>query len=469
MNRSGLTGGLPGRPVEVLERFVAALGTRPELVVGYSGGPDSHALLLAAGQLRERGLCSVRAVHVNHGWHDEADAWAAQCAANGRRWRIEVEVVKVDAAPVHGQSPEEAAREARYRALFASLRTGEHLCTAHTCEDQGETVLLQLLRGAGPAGLAAMPAHGSQRHGRIHRPWLECMKAELLDLLAAHGETGIADPANVDPRFDRSFLRQRALPLLRERWPGLDRTLSRAARLQAQANQILEEVADEDLATLAAAPGGHLEVTAFLALEARSAPRAHNALRRWLAREGNLTPSERQLEAIISAFFHSRTDAAPAFELAGMTVRRYRGAVEVTSSGWADRAARADWEVPWRPPATLHTPAGTLAVHPVDGTGLCQHRLAGQQLTVCPRRGGERILLGGGGGRAQHRTLKNLLREAAIPPWQRSQLPVVWLGDEVLAVGNRWTSWAYRAMPGEAGWELEWRPVKSAVHRGQGG
>lgn len=201
------------------------------LIVGYSGGLDSHVLLHGLAMHRPYWLTQkLEAIYVDHGLQTASAVWGEHCAEVCRDLNMPFRVLKIDARPVPGESPEAAARRARYAALAAELGFDSALLTAHHRDDQAETLLLQLLRGAGPYGLAAMPAVSRLGQGRLLRPFLEVDRAELLAYAGKHGLRWIEDASNTDTGFDRNYLRHRVLPLLRERWPAVNRTLSRSAR-----------------------------------------------------------------------------------------------------------------------------------------------------------------------------------------------------------------------------------------------
>ncbi|MBN7138577.1 tRNA lysidine(34) synthetase TilS, partial [Lysobacter enzymogenes] len=226
---------------------LAALPAAP-LCVGYSGGLDSSVLLhalAASPAARERGL---RAWHVHHGLHPDADAWAAHCAQVCAGYGLELTVSRVSVARDGGDGPEAAARAARHAAFAAGLGAGEVLTLAHHRDDQAETLLLRLLRGSGPDALAAMREWRDCGRGRLWRPLLALPRAALEAYAREHALRWIDDPGNDEQRYDRNFLRHRALPLLRERWPQAPAALAQSARLQEEAAELLD---GEDAAALA--------------------------------------------------------------------------------------------------------------------------------------------------------------------------------------------------------------------------
>jgi tRNA(Ile)-lysidine synthase len=261
--------------------------------VALSGGADSTALLVAcATQWRGR----VHAVHVHHGLQAAADGFEAHCVALCERLHVPLVVQRVNAAHVAGESPEDAARQARYRALAEALQNnwGGHIkdmALAQHADDQVETLLLALTRGAGLPGLACMPAV-AERHGVTYRrPWLDVPGLVLRDALEAAGETWIEDPTNTDTRYTRNRIRAELLPVIEQAFPAFRQTFARSASHAAQAQTLLQEVAEQDFQIVGNPP-------AIKALQQLSEARQSNVLRHWLALEHSQA-SAAQLQALL--------------------------------------------------------------------------------------------------------------------------------------------------------------------------
>ncbi len=227
----------PSHVEKILSRYPAS----PHYWVAYSGGLDSTVLLRLCAALQQTGpVPRFTALHVHHGLHPQADAWADHCAAECRALGIELTTRRVEARPAPGQSHEEAARNARYRAIQDQLGPGDTVLLAQHQDDQAETLLLQLFRGAGLAGLAAMPEHAQLSPGYLLRPLLDIPRSGLSAYAARQGLTWVEDPSNRDPAFDRNFLRHTVLPAIRTHWPGIGRSLARTARHCAEAAELLD-------------------------------------------------------------------------------------------------------------------------------------------------------------------------------------------------------------------------------------
>ena len=261
------------------------------LAIAYSGGADSTALLLAACAWRPG---QVSAIHVHHGLQAAADNFAAHCSAVCAGLGVLLHTARVDARHQSGQSPEDAARNARYRALADGARAlgVQSVLLGQHADDQVETLLLALSRGAGLAGLSAMPATFERAGVLFARPLLEVPAASLRAWLLAHGHTFVEDPSNSDERYTRNLIRARLLPALQEAFPAFRSTFARSAAHAAQAQSLLDEVAAQDLALTGQPP-------AIAALQALSRPRQANVLRHWLRMAHGATPSTAQLEQLL--------------------------------------------------------------------------------------------------------------------------------------------------------------------------
>ncbi|MDG4553291.1 MAG: tRNA lysidine(34) synthetase TilS [Candidatus Competibacter sp.] len=416
----------PGH-ARLLGGLAALLDVHPHtrhLIVGYSGGMDSHALLHLLATHRhcwpERTLA---AVYVDHGLQTVSARWGEHCARTCGELGVPFRVLRIDARSAPGESPEAAARRARYAALAAELGPDAALLTAHHRDDQAETLLLQLLRGAGPHGLAAMPTASRLGSGWLLRPLLDVDRADLRVHAFEHGLHWIEDGSNADTDFDRNYLRHRILPLLRERWPAVGRNLARSARWCAETADWLDADADADLARVAAQRPDTLRIPALREL---GEPRQRNALRRWLRRLGLPVPDARQLRHILHDVLTAARDRQPCIRWPGGEVRRYRNTLYAMpplpphdtrqTLVWRTTTA-ADW-----PPLDLPG-LGTLRLRATRGEGLRAETLAGAALTIRFRQGGERFRPV---GRRHGQELKKLLQEAGIPPWERDRLPLLY-------------------------------------------
>lgn len=396
-------------------------------VVAYSGGPDSHVLLHLCARLPGIGL---RAIHVHHGLQAQADDWAAHCAAVCGALRTPLDIVRVDARPEKGQSPEEAARTARYRVLRERLGDGEILLTAHHADDQAETLLLQLLRGAGVHGLAGMPECTGFGPGLLVRPLLSFSRAALLDYATAHKLCWVEDASNADESYDRNFLRQQIMPRLLQRWPAAPEVLARSAAHCAEAARILDERAREWLPLVQGMQKDTLRIAPLTEL-AESDQRL--VLRAWLRANGFRMPAAHILERVLREAIPARRDRTPRVEWSEGEIRRYRDHLYLLKPL---PSVPLYWQAPWRGEAPLTVPDGrTLHAMREKGAGIAPEFWRPEAIEVRYRRGGERCRLP---GRAGTHELKKLLQEAGLPPWERERLPLLYIAGQLAAVGDGW-------------------------------
>ncbi|MGH8027706.1 MAG: tRNA lysidine(34) synthetase TilS [Pseudoxanthomonas sp.] len=416
--------------------------TRPApLLVGLSGGLDSTALLHTLSQeptVRAQGL---RAVHVHHGLQSAADEWALRCAAFCESLGIELTTVAVQVARDGGEGLEAAARKARYAAFESVLREGEVLVTAHHRDDQAETFLLRALRGSGPDGLAAMRPWRGFAAGLHWRPLLETPRSDLLAYADLHGLAWLEDPSNEDLHHDRNFLRRNILPLLRERWPQAGAAFTRSAVLSADAVELLDR---EDALALAMVRTADPHALTVSALQALPAPRRARVLRRWID-ELSLPPLPGEGVAQIETdLLPARADARARFEWRNGVIERWR---DLLHAQRRREPLPIEWSVEWSGQAPLPLPGGDLLQ--LQGASSFP-----SPLRVFARQGGERIALP---GRAHSHTLKNVLQELGVPPWEREALPLLSDGaGELLAIADLAYSAGFDAWLREAGARLLW-------------
>lgn len=424
-------------------------GRRARFCVALSGGVDSVALLAAlrAGRVR---LSNLRALHVDHHLHPSSARWRMHAAQTARSLGVPCKVLDAAVRRGAGLSIEAEARRERYRLFAQELGAGEVLLTAHHLDDQAETLLLQLLRGAGVAGLAAMPERTALGRGWHVRPLLAVSRAQVLAWARERGLEWVDDESNADERFDRNYLRRRIVPLLEARWPGFSGTLARSAGHMAEAQRLLERLARRDLAR--ARDGAALSAPALRALDMDS---RRNALRAWLRERELPRPDATRLETLVGPLLAARADATPTVEWPGAIVRRHRDRLIASvkeeapgdglraSSRSSSREAPLVW--PWRRRRRIALPGGLGQLELLDDRhGEIDLARLPHPLELHRRRGGERLRMHANGPR---RALKDLLREASLAPWERPHVPLVYGDDRLLAAVNVALDQSIRASP----------------------
>ena len=435
-----------------VKRLLAALERQapaPErYVIAFSGGLDSSVLLHALAGSRKRHGKALLAVHVDHGLQADSVRWRETCAQKAEALGVDFRAEVVELDPDTPGGLEAAAREARYAALAGHVGDGDWLLTAHHQDDQAETLLINLLRGSGPAGLAGIGAIRPFASGWLVRPLLDTPRAAL-EAHAASADLGwLDDPSNSDPRFDRNYLRHEILPRLNARWPGVAARLARSAALAGDAASLLEQLAAIDLETVGETVG-RLSLTSLSGLD-RS--RQRNVLRSAIRRAGLPAPGAAPLAAVLDELVAARDDAQPLVRWPGGVARRYRDRLYLDAAGESGESG----QVPAAPldfsPDTVELGFGLgfLARVPDAPQGLSDEVL-GRRLDIRFRRGGESIRPL---GQARTRRLKTLLQEAGVVPWMRQRLPLVYADGELVAVADLWLAASASSAPGTA---VEWR------------
>ena len=434
--------------LDCLTERLAEVGAPRRICVGFSGGGDSTVLLHALVSLRARFAIELQALHVDHQLVPESARWAQHCLDFCRGNEIPCRVLTVDARAGAGEGPEAAARAARYCAWSSVLGVDQVLATAHHADDRVETVLLHLLRGSGPTGLAAMPAWRRLGAGWLWRPLLEIDVARLRTYARERGLSVIDDPSNHDLRLDRNFLRHRIVPELRSRWPGLVETVGRVSAQQREVSELLSALAQSDLAQMA----GDAHTLDCGRLDDLSPPRARNLIRRWLSLAGIAPPHRAHLQHILDGVVTAAPDRQPVARWPGGEVRRHRGALHAMPPLPASDPSA---ECRWFPDERLSFAVGRLDALPARGAGLATRWVEPAGLQVRFRQGGERCRPL---GRQHSQTLKRLFQEHGVEPWLRDRIPLVYSRGQLAAVAGRWVCHGFEAKPEEPGWVFRFSP-----------
>lgn len=418
------------------------------IVVGLSGGIDSVVMLhLLVRQLRISRR-RISAIHVNHQISPHASRWATFCRRWCRELGVSLRVAKVEVR--RGNSTEAAARAARY-AVFAASKAGV-VALAHNRDDQAETVLLQLLRGAGVRGLAAMPVlkTATATMPAVLRPLLKVPRKTIEAYAQRHRLQWVEDDSNQDRNYLRNFVRHDVLPLIEKKLPAAKNTLARAARHQAEASALLDMLAAQDVGTAAVA--GRLQLSSLKRLDPA---RARNVLRYFLRRNDVLMPQADRLDEVLRQVLKARQDARVCVEAGnGIELRRFRDALYVVRAlPPLDRT----FELAWNGRGNLVLPqlGGSLRLARRKGGGISAQKLRAGQLAVRVRRGSEALRLSADGPR---RTVRNLLQEAAMPPWIRERLPFLYIDGELAAVAGLGVGVEFQAARGAPGLLPVWSP-----------
>lgn len=421
-----------------------------KLIIAYSGGRDSHVLLHALWQIRQTSpLLHLKAVHVNHGLQKEAFDWQNHCQKICDEYAIPLTTLSLKLMPAKGESIEELAREKRYQAFANLIEQDETLLTAHMLEDQAETFLIQLMRGAGVRGLssiAPLKAHGK---GHIARPILVVSREKIAAYAQKYALKWVEDPSNLNLRFRRNYIRHQILPSAEQLAPGFAKCVARSAKHCAQSQAMLDEVFQADLKHCLGDKSHTLKISA---LNAFSPLKQQFILRYWFQQCDVLSPSTKKIDTILQQIFHAKIDANPCIHWGKHQVRRYQDLLYLLPFKKENeiKSASSLQEMQWdlASPLTLHDGSCWQAKR-VPGQGYCLNRMT-MPLTIRFRQGGERCLIN---GKKHTRPLKKILQEKDIPIWQRASLPLFYQGEKLVGVADLFICEGWQVQdPHEEGW-----------------
>jgi len=433
-----------------LERFLTpwmqVVDNASQILVGVSGGMDSILLLtLLHKQIDPQ---RIKVIHINHGLSANADHWQTQVCEYCDQIGVSFYTEKV-AVIASGDGIEAAAREARYTVFERLLEQGDLLFLAHHADDQVETVLYRLLRGAGSKGLAGIPASRPLGKGALIRPLLDFRKLELEHQAQLLGLKWVEDESNSDNRFDRNYLRNKVIPVLSARWPEYAQSVMRSAVLSGQSDQLAKDLATEDLIDLDSREERAGWSISLEAMKSLSALRQKNSLRYWSEMQGLSAPGPKIIDEILSSVVDARADANPQVVWQFQCWGRFQDRLYLLKLGSAEMQSQPmEWDL--QSPMRL-TDNSELQLAACDGRGLSA-KVATVQVRY--RQGGERCKPV---DRNHSNSLKKLLQEYQLPPWLRDRVPLLYVEDQLVAVGDLWICEGWSAEAGEKGLEITWQ------------
>ena len=428
----------------LIDVFTQKKLANPRLVLAFSGGLDSTVLLHLLAERRETLSFQLFAQHVHHGLSPNADDWANFCQQVCLKLNIPFELSKVNINKNSGLGTEATAREARYKALLSV--NADFICLAHHQDDQAETLLLQLARGAGVKGLAGMAAIS----GKLLRPLLDVPRSYLEAYAKQHQLIWIEDESNADTRFDRNFIRHKVLPILEESYPSIRQTISRSAQNMADANELLDELALIDALQAGFHPDKRTTIS-LSTLKNLSEPRVNNCLRWWLAKNSLQMPSQQQLQQITQQLMHAKQDASIALKVSErLILRRYQNRAYLVQELLPN--APINWL--WQGEDVIDLPNKTQLIFSKKmGEGISLRKIENATLRIKFRDGNERFKPQLG---RPHRSLKVMLQNVNMPPWQRAQLPLIFMDDTLVVIPNIGVDANFQASNEEMGLVVNW-------------
>jgi tRNA(Ile)-lysidine synthase len=415
--------------------------------IAYSGGLDSHVLLQVLASIQNKIKPKLIAVHINHGISNDADLWVKHCQRICEDLVIEFQTFSVDLSHKSDKGTEAFAREKRYEVLGNLISSHDLLLTAHHMDDQVETILLQLMRGSGPDGLVGMPQAREFSKGILLRPLLDYSREEIRDYALSESLSWVEDESNKSNKYDRNFLRNRIIPELITRWPGALKTMQRAARHQAEARSLINEISGSDLDVVCESIYTKVDISRFNNL---SGIRKKNVLRAWIKKNKLDMPDAQIVEKIIAEVIHANTDRNPCVKWKGGEIRRYRGYLYIMKLLPAhDVELNKCWDLD----ESLKLTSGYLKAVSGKGSGIKKDMLSNDIVEIRYRQGGEQIRLS---GRVETHELKKLFQAQGILPWLRDRIPLIYHKNELIAVADLWVESKYAATEDEAAWQIIW-------------
>jgi len=417
-------------PQQIIDEIVA-LSKDKRICIAYSGGVDSHVLLHILANSPIPKLKDSIAIYIDHGLNSESSQWRQHCAAIAGGLNVDFCHISVDVSNIKELGMEAAARQARYQAFQNKLTQDDVLLTAQHQHDQAETLLLQLLRGAGPKGLSAMATQSQMDQMHLIRPLLSVSQADILAYAKQHRLQWIEDPSNSDTQWNRNYIRHTLWPIIEERWPSAATTISRSAAHCAETSELMAELALQDLALLNIQYGDpKIAITPLLTL---SPARLRNALRHIIEWKQFLLPSTACLQKVIDDVCLAKQNRVPVVSWTGVEVRRYQDDLYFMSP-----LAEHDGlqQLPCNNSNELVLQNKQVLSWQIAPQGINEQFIS-FGLTIRYRQGGEKIKLQ---GHTHHKTLKHLFQEWQIPPWQRERIPLIFKDDELVAVAGHCVS-----------------------------
>tara|TARA_B110000261_G_scaffold162103_1_gene204973 strand:+ start:26 stop:1363 length:1338 start_codon:yes stop_codon:yes gene_type:complete len=432
---------------EIINSFNNSFNTpknQKNISIALSGGVDSIVLLHALNELKSKLKIKLNAIHIHHNLSENADDWLTFCCKECKRLGVPISFEKVDIKPNLSMGIEGAARQSRYEAL--ENHRNNILALGHHQNDQAETLLLQLFRGSGLNGLAAMQAYDSDRF--IWRPLLKVNQSLIKTYAKQNNLNFIEDESNSDLKFDRNFLRKKILPLIESRYPDIINTISRSSENIAEGLNLHQAIAKEDANHYFSKNNERLSLTMMKSLERE---RVVNLIRWWLDVNKQKMPSKKTMSELFKQIIDVKKDALLNIDISkSMSVRAYRDELLLVKK----TTEISPYELIWRGEEVVELPGNSkLIFKKIIGSGFSLDKIGSNTLTIQNRNGGESFKPK---NNQPTRTLKYLLQTSSIPPWKRQLMPLIFSENDLVAVPNFGVHYKFQADNDEYGWEIDW-------------
>ena len=431
-------------PEAILSELTCLPG-KSNYYIAYSGGLDSTVLLHLFSLIKQTEKINLTAIHVNHGISHNADKWQKHCTDICHEFGVTLISEKISIESNNGEGLEARARELRYKTLKKHLLPGDVLVTAHHQDDLIETMIFNLLRGSGPAGLSGIPRSRRFNNSWIIRPMLGFSRRDIEQYAKDKNLIWVDDESNDQTTQDRNYIRHNVLPVILNRWPSANKTLARVARHQSELASLLENIASDDLSGITDSKDNSLDC---LKLTIYDRPRIKNMLRFWIKNNNFDMPSEIILESILNEVIYASKDSQPHLKWRDTEIRRYKNRLYIMKSvNETDFTVNYRWDLK----VPLEINHRLLKAESVKGRGLRQSLIGKNGVEVRFRQGGEKIKPI---GRNETHDLKKLLQEVEVPPWIRTTIPLIYLDGQLAVVVGYWVEASCSASGNESGWDI---------------
>ena len=415
--------------------------------LAYSGGLDSHVLLHILARIKNEIKPELVAVHINHGISPHAESWQKHCQSVCENYAIKFLSFMVDISQKNNKGTEAFAREKRYEIFTSLMKDHDLLLTAHHLDDQAETMLLHLIRGSGPDGLAGMPQSREFSNGFLVRPLLDYSREMIHEYAVKEALHWVEDESNKSNQYDRNYLRNKIIPRLLIRWPGVLKTIRRATRHQAEARSLINEISESDLETICEDEWSKIDLTEFDKL---SFIRKKNVLRAWIKKNHLGIPNAQIIERIHDEVIYANSQNNPCISWGNGEIRRYRGFLYIMRLlAGHDLKMKVIWDLK----KPLNLTSGYLKADLGKGCGIKREMILNDSVEVRYRQGGERIRPS---GRGHTHELKKLYQDEGVFPWFRDRIPLIYFENKLIAVGDLWIEHKFAASHSELAWQIKW-------------
>lgn len=424
------------------------------IVIAFSGGIDSSVMLNIMCKKRDKLKQSIEAIYIDHGLNDKSAEWGVFCSKECEKHQIAFKTIKIKEDCPKNSSIEAWARNIRYSLFVESMKKNDILLTAHHQDDQVETFFLQLLRGAGPQGLASMPIVKKIEHIFHIRPFLYFQRKEIIEYAHNHNISWLEDETNYDVKYQRNFIRHNVLPEISKVWPSYQQNILRTIKHQVEYKKILDEIAMIDIETVSTNNFNNLDVNLIKKL---SVERQKNLIFFWLKKINLESPTSKHMDQIINTLINSDQEKSPCVNWNNTELRRYK--TLLYASGLTN-AYDSNFEINWDTASPLSIEGETLIAKETEGKGISKKSIKDAKIIIRYRHGGEKIY---SNSLKQSKSIKQLFQEHNVLPWLRNKVPLIYINEKLAVVPGFCVDRNYLANKNETSLDIQWSGYKKVI------